>query len=201
MSDPGLLAFGGFVLDRARQRVVHGDGSPVILTPRLFSALLLFVERAGELLDKESMMAALWPGLVVEENNLNPVVHALRRVLGDDGSRFIETVPRRGFRFVAAVTVLPDAPGGRDELPSPRNVLAAVPAPVHDAVVAATSVLPPADGSTLAGLELGGRDPGFGSRRRHPAGADALLGQRTGVDRRRTGGPALDRRDALHGPE
>jgi DNA-binding winged helix-turn-helix (wHTH) protein/TolB-like protein len=144
MSDPGLLAFGGFVLDRARQRVVHGDGSPVILTPRLFSALLLFVERAGELLDKESMMAALWPGLVVEENNLNQVVHALRRVLGDDGSRFIETVPRRGFRFVAAVTVLPDAPGGRDELPSPRNVLAAVPAPVHDAVLAATSVLPPA---------------------------------------------------------
>jgi DNA-binding winged helix-turn-helix (wHTH) protein/TolB-like protein/Tfp pilus assembly protein PilF len=101
-------AFGSFVLERTQQRVLRSDGTLVALTPRLFSALLAFVERAGELLDKGALMEIVWPGLVVEENNLNQVVWGLRRALGDDahGSRLIETVPRRGFRFVAAVTVL-----------------------------------------------------------------------------------------------
>ena len=112
--------FGGFVLEHSQQRVLHSDGTPVNLTPRLFSALVLFIESAGELLDKDSMMAALWPGLVVEENNLNQVVHGLRRALNDDGIRFIQTVPRRGFRFVAPVTALPEftAPPPPGELPS-----------------------------------------------------------------------------------
>ncbi len=105
------LAFGDFVLERSQQRVTHRDGTPLNLAPRHFSALVLFAERAGDLLDKDTLMLALWPGLVVEENNLSQVVSALRRALGDDtqGSRYIQTVPRRGFRFVAAVTVLPDA--------------------------------------------------------------------------------------------
>jgi DNA-binding winged helix-turn-helix (wHTH) protein/TolB-like protein/Tfp pilus assembly protein PilF len=105
-------AFGSFVLERSQQRVLHRNGTPLSLTPRLFSALLLFVERAGELLDKDTLMRELWPGLVVEENNLSQVISGLRRALGDDaqGGRFIQTVPRRGFRFVAAVTVLPEAP-------------------------------------------------------------------------------------------
>ena len=81
------------------------------LTPRLFSALLLFVENAGELLDKDALMLALWPGLVVEENSLSQVISGLRRALADDShdSRYIQTVPRRGFRFIATVTELPDA--------------------------------------------------------------------------------------------
>jgi TolB-like protein/DNA-binding winged helix-turn-helix (wHTH) protein len=90
------------------------DGETLTLTPRLFSALLLFVENAGELLDKDALMQALWPGLVVEENSLSQVVSGLRRALADDSvsSRYIQTVHRRGFRFVAKVTVLPD-----DEVP------------------------------------------------------------------------------------
>lgn len=105
---PDRYAFGSFLLDRTQQRVQRNDGTAVALTPRLFSALLFFVERPGELLDKRSIIEAVWPGLFVEENNLNQVVWGLRRALGDDahGSHFIETVPRRGFRFVAAVTVL-----------------------------------------------------------------------------------------------
>ena len=104
-------AFGDFVLERSQQRVTHRDGTPLNLSPRHFSALLLFAERAGQLLDKDTLMLALWPDLVVEENNLSQVVSSLRRALGDDsqGSRYIQTVPRRGFRFVAAVTVLADA--------------------------------------------------------------------------------------------
>ena len=104
------LAFGDFVLERSQQRVLQRDGTPLNLTPRLFSALLLFAEHVGELLDKDTLMTALWPGLVVEENNLSQVISGLRRALGDDtqGSRYIQTVPRRGFRFIATVTVLPE---------------------------------------------------------------------------------------------
>ena len=110
MSAPDRYAFGDFVLERAQQRVTHRNGTQLNLTPRHFSALLLFAERAGDLLDKDSLMLALWPGLVVEENNLSQVISGLRRALGDDshGSRYIQTVPRRGFRFIATVTALPD---------------------------------------------------------------------------------------------
>jgi DNA-binding winged helix-turn-helix (wHTH) protein/TolB-like protein/Flp pilus assembly protein TadD len=103
---PQRYAFGDFVLEPSQQRVRHVDGTLLNLTPRLFSALLLFVERAGELLDKDTLILALWPGLVVEENNLSQVISGLRRALGDDtqSSRYIETVPRRGFRFIAEVT-------------------------------------------------------------------------------------------------
>jgi TolB-like protein/DNA-binding winged helix-turn-helix (wHTH) protein/tetratricopeptide (TPR) repeat protein len=106
------------VLERSQRRVRHRDGSPLNLTPRLFSALLLFVENAGALLDKDALMLALWPGLVVEENSLSQVISGLRRALADDSqdSRYIQTVPRRGFRFIATVTELPDSPAG-DSLP------------------------------------------------------------------------------------
>ena len=103
-------AFGNFVLERSQQRVLRSDGSELSLTPRLFSALLMFVENADTLLEKDTLMLALWPGLVVEENNLSQTISGLRRALGDEppGSRYIQTVARRGFRFIATVTLLPD---------------------------------------------------------------------------------------------
>ena len=113
MSPSQRYAFGDFVLERSQQRVRRRDGSPLNLTPRLFSALLLFVENAGALLDKDALMRALWPGLVVEENSLSQVISGLRRALADDShdSRYIQTVPRRGFRFIATVTELQDSVG------------------------------------------------------------------------------------------
>jgi TolB-like protein/tetratricopeptide (TPR) repeat protein len=101
-------AFGDFVLERLQQRLTQRDGAPLSLSPRLFSALLFFVERPYELIDKDALVVALWPGLVVEENNLSQVISGLRRVLRDDvqNSRYIQTVPRRGFRFIAPVTEL-----------------------------------------------------------------------------------------------
>ena len=109
MEMPERYAFGDFVLERAQQRVQNRGGETLSLTPRLFEALLFFVERPGELVDKETLFCALWPDLVVEENNLSQVISALRRALGDNtqASRYIQTVPRRGFRFIAAVTPLP----------------------------------------------------------------------------------------------
>ncbi|HET7528352.1 MAG TPA: winged helix-turn-helix domain-containing protein [Burkholderiaceae bacterium] len=112
MSASPRYAFGDFVLEPSQQRVRGRDGHALNLTPRLFAALQLFVENAGQLLDKDALMLALWPGLVVDENSLSQVVSGLRRALADDAadSRYIQTVPRRGFRFIAAVTVLPDQP-------------------------------------------------------------------------------------------
>jgi DNA-binding winged helix-turn-helix (wHTH) protein/TolB-like protein/tetratricopeptide (TPR) repeat protein len=103
-------AFGDFVLEPSQQRVRHVDGQTLNLTPRLFTALQLFVENAGKLLDKDALMGALWPGLVVDENSLSQVVSGLRRALSDNtsSSRYIQTVPRRGFRFIATVTALPE---------------------------------------------------------------------------------------------
>lgn len=117
MSD--RYAFGDFVLEPLQQRLLRHDGTALNLSPRLFSALLMFVQQQGQLLDKDTLMKALWPGLVVEENNLSQVVAALRRLLGDDaqGSRFIATVPRRGFRFVADVRALPEPAALRPSAP------------------------------------------------------------------------------------
>jgi DNA-binding winged helix-turn-helix (wHTH) protein/TolB-like protein/tetratricopeptide (TPR) repeat protein len=118
MSASRQYAFGDFVLETAQQRVSRRDGSALSLTPRLFSALLLFVENAGALLDKDALMRALWPDVVVEENSLSQVISGLRRALADDShdSRYIQTVPRRGFRFIAPVTELSDSPG-REHVP------------------------------------------------------------------------------------
>ena len=136
--------FGDFVLERSQARVRHRDGTPLTLTPRLFNALLLFVEHAGELLDKDALMLALWPGLVVEENNLSQVISALRRALGDEapGSRYIQTVPRRGFRFIAPVAVLADVEAVRVEAPvdsqNPSPITATQPSLIPIAEVSAT---------------------------------------------------------------
>ena len=98
--------FGDFVVDAVRRRLTTRDGRVLVVAPRLFDALLFFVEHAGQLLDKDTLLSALWPGIVVEENSLSQTVSALRRLLGDDAqdSRYLQTVPRRGFRFIAAVT-------------------------------------------------------------------------------------------------
>jgi DNA-binding winged helix-turn-helix (wHTH) protein/tetratricopeptide (TPR) repeat protein len=106
------FAFGDFVLERSQHRLLRSDGTTVELSPRLFAALLLFVERAGVLLSRDELMPALWPGVVVEENSLSQAVSGLRRALGDParGSRYIQTVARRGFKFVATVKELPTPP-------------------------------------------------------------------------------------------
>ena len=98
-------SFDTFTLQLEQRRLLGADGTEIELTPRLFDALLYFVQNAGQLLDKDRLMSELWPDVVVEENSLSQSVSALRKALGDDAQspRFIQTVPRRGFRFVAAV--------------------------------------------------------------------------------------------------
>jgi DNA-binding winged helix-turn-helix (wHTH) protein len=109
----GGYEFDGFVLDEQRRCVWRRDGTPVRLPGRLFNALLIFVEHPGELLGKDWLMEALWPGLYVGENSLSQIVCGLRRALCMDGRGYIQTESRYGFRFVCPVKRLPlgDAAG------------------------------------------------------------------------------------------
>ncbi len=103
--DSQVFVFGGFSLD-PRQRLLFGpDGEPRLLSGRAFETLLYLVENPDRLIDKQTLMKAVWPNMVVEENNLNQNISIVRRVLGEmpGEHRFVVTVPGRGFRFVAAV--------------------------------------------------------------------------------------------------
>jgi predicted ATPase/DNA-binding winged helix-turn-helix (wHTH) protein len=105
MSSPSeALVFGPFRLEVAR-RELTAHGVPVTLGQRAFDVLLTLVNRRGELVTKDELMAEVWPGVVVEENNLQVHVSALRKVLGSagDGERYLLTVAGRGYRFVAPV--------------------------------------------------------------------------------------------------
>lgn len=102
-----IYEFGEFRLDALRRVLsARADGSSLQVTGKIFDTLLLFVERAGQLLDKRTLMETLWPNVVVEESNLTQTIHTLRRLLGErpDDHRYIVTVPGRGYRFVAQVT-------------------------------------------------------------------------------------------------
>lgn len=103
-----LYEFGAFRLD-PREHLLLKDGQPVSLTPKMFEALLLLVQSGGSLVEKEALLAHLWPNTSVEENNLSQCIYMLRKVLGEKGSegdRYIETVPKRGYRFLPAVRII-----------------------------------------------------------------------------------------------
>jgi len=97
--------FGPFQIDRLNH-ALRRDGKNIPLKPKVFDTLLLLVENHGRVVDKDEMLQRLWPDTVVEESNLSQNVYLLRRVLEEetDGQRYIETVPKRGYRFVATVT-------------------------------------------------------------------------------------------------
>ena len=102
-----IYEFGEFRLDPLRRVLsARADGAPLQVTGKIFDTLLLFVERAGQLLHKRTLMEELWPNVVVEESNLTQAIHTLRRLLGErpDDHRYIVTVPGQGYRFVAQVT-------------------------------------------------------------------------------------------------
>lgn len=104
--------FGPFCLD-ASKRLLARDGTPVVLTPKVFDTLLHLVQHSGTALGKDEMMKAIWPDTLVEENNLNQNISILRRVLGDGRTepRYIATVPGHGYQFVAEVKLARERSG------------------------------------------------------------------------------------------
>ena len=117
--------FKSFRLNVEERQLLH-NGSPVSLTPKAFDVLATLVERRGQLVEKDELLKLVWADTVVEEANVARIVHTLRKVLGEDenGNKFIETVSKKGYRFVASVTESREAPGpnspnGKQNAPVP----------------------------------------------------------------------------------
>jgi DNA-binding winged helix-turn-helix (wHTH) protein/TolB-like protein/tetratricopeptide (TPR) repeat protein len=102
-----LYEFGPFRLEPAEQLLLR-EQRPVALTPKNFDFLVFLVENHGRLVTKQQIMQAVWPDSCVEEANLTVSISGLRKTLGEkaDGRQYIETVPKKGYRFTAAVTAV-----------------------------------------------------------------------------------------------
>src|SRR5215472_4316276 len=121
--------FGPFRLDVETEMLFRG-AQPAALGKRAVAVLHALVERPGILVSKQALIEAAWPGLAVEDSNLSVQIAALRRVLGEEpgGERWIETLPRRGYRFVGPVRI-------------DRGDIAAVPEVANSSMAAVAPVL------------------------------------------------------------
>ena len=101
---PDIFEFADFRIDAGKRLLLRGE-SLVPVPSKAFDTLFLLVTRNGQVIEKKDLMMAIWPDTVVEENNLNQVISALRRILGETRgeNRFIATVPGKGYRFTAQV--------------------------------------------------------------------------------------------------
>ena len=119
--------FGDFLLDVGERKLVRRDGvANGTLPEKAFQTLVHLVRHSGTLLTKEELILAVWPDTIVEENNLGKAIHAIRQCLGEQ--KYIETVPKHGYRFVAEVRRISDASGdsrpplvGRDAVGGPMR--------------------------------------------------------------------------------
>jgi len=108
-----FYTFGPFRLDPS-ERVLLSNGQRILLTPKAFDTLLVLVERNGHVLGKDELLKIVWPDTFVEEGTLAQNISTIRKALGDgqDGQTYIETVPKRGYRFVAPVSEATDVDSG-----------------------------------------------------------------------------------------
>ena len=142
MVEPEVRAyeFGPFRLDVAERRLLR-EGRPLPITPKSFDILLLLVRNRGQLVTKETLMGEVWPDSFVGENNLTVGISSLRKALGErqEGREYIETLPKRGYRFVARARAVAAEGVGR---PSAVPVRAEASASVSGTAVGAVAVLP-----------------------------------------------------------
>jgi Tol biopolymer transport system component/DNA-binding winged helix-turn-helix (wHTH) protein len=125
LSDNYLYEFGEYRLNVTEKLLISGD-TRISLTPKVFEMLSVFLESDGKLVSKEELMDKVWANSFVEESNLTFTIRQLRKVLNDDARlpKYIETVPRRGYRFIAEVKKLivsvlvekPEIPAEKDEI-------------------------------------------------------------------------------------
>jgi len=106
----------------ADERIVMRGHERVHMTPRVFHLLLILVENAGRLVSKETLLNEIWQDSFVEEGNLNSTVSRLRKILGEtkDEKKYIETIPRVGYRFIADVELVPQAETVRPPVVAPN---------------------------------------------------------------------------------
>ncbi|HEU4766194.1 MAG TPA: tetratricopeptide repeat protein, partial [Pyrinomonadaceae bacterium] len=148
--DNNCYEFGRFRLKTA-ERVLLREGEPVPLTPKVFDILLTLVEHGGQVVQKDDLMRRVWPNTFVEEGNLTQNISLLRKALGEtpDGVQYIETVPRRGYRFVAETSrtwagdrIETAGNGHKDSVLPPETVKVAEEPRVASAPVAVTRRTP-----------------------------------------------------------
>ena len=121
-----IYEFGDFRVDAGRRLLLGLDGRPLSLTPKAFDILLFLIQHTDGVLEKETLMKAIWPDTAVEENNLSQSISTLRRVLGEKRAehRYIVTVPGRGYRFVSPVKKHTRPPAA---IPAASNSIAVLP--------------------------------------------------------------------------
>src|SRR5215217_5012782 len=103
-SSPRFFDFGSFRLD-VKDCLLLQTGQAIALTPKAFDTLLMLVRNSGHIVDKDELLKSVWPETYVEEATLAQNVFTLRKALGGtEGEQYIQTIPRRGYRFVATVT-------------------------------------------------------------------------------------------------
>ena len=109
VSNKHLYQFGDFTFD-AGEMVLMRDGKPVALTPKASELLRVLISKCGHIIEKETLMNEVWADSFVEESNLTFTIRQLRKTLGDNAQNpvYIETVPRRGYRFIHEVTEVSD---------------------------------------------------------------------------------------------
>lgn len=114
--------FGPFRLN-IRDRILERDGSRVLLTPKVIDTLVVLVENAHQVVTKEVLMRAVWPDVIVVESGLTRNISVLRKALEGDGPEgsYIETIPRRGYRFVAELAEEDLLAGAEAKEPPPRT--------------------------------------------------------------------------------
>lgn len=129
---PRYYRFEGYALDTLRRKLRDSDGALVPLTAKAFDVLCALIERHEAVVGKEALLAEVWPGRVVEENNLTQAIAALRRAFGVNAHdrRFLLTVPGRGYRFVATLTEDAEA-SSIAPAPAPTVAPERVPTPEH----------------------------------------------------------------------
>src|SRR5258708_28249625 len=120
-----LYEFGPFRID-TEERLLLRDGDVVPLPPKASDTLLLLVRNSGRALDKDVLMKELWPDTFVEEANLAQHISLLRKVFGESRTepQYIETIPRRGYRFLATVNeiqAIPDPAASVSRRPEARQ--------------------------------------------------------------------------------
>ena len=136
--------FGPFRID-ASQRMLLRDDTPVPLTPKAFDTLLLLVRNSGRIVEKEELLKSVWPDAFVEEAILAQNVFTIRKALGGiEGDQYIQTIPRRGYRFVAEVTGVEEQSANvhDDEFGAPSLNLQVSKTPGHAPTIYSLAVLP-----------------------------------------------------------
>jgi len=123
-SEKRHYAFAGFRID-VTERSLLSDAGAVPLTPKAFDTLLFLVENAGRIVGRDELLTRIWPDTFVGENTLAQNISTLRKVLGADASKLLETVPKRGYRFIGDVREI-------RETPKPSRDVASAPLPTME---------------------------------------------------------------------